>query len=79
MSARGKKLSSAQMAMLKRIREHGDPWRGLRGRSQFGGAEGTIRVLKKEGLITDHGGVIGAGWALTIDGNRAMRLGHVPA
>lgn len=74
----GQRLSNAQMRMLRRIHEHGDPWRGLKGRSQHGGAVGTIASLERMNLIAVDGGASSVMRRLTIDGNAALRTGRAP-
>lgn len=46
----GRKISAAQERALRMIRDHGDAFRGLTGRSRIGGANNTRWWLQKEGL-----------------------------
>lgn len=66
MSAEPARLSAAQRAMLERIAKHGEPLRGLRGRSQHGGAAGTLASLYRRGLV------VGRRPSPTADGRAAL-------
>lgn len=53
-------LTPRMLRMLRDVQEHGDPYASCRGRSQFGGADGTCRALVRRKLLAyKHGrGVI---------------------
>lgn len=67
-----RKLSAAQLSMLRSIRDHGDPWAKIRGQSAHGGAHGTLVSLTRRGLIEfDDGGH--GGWEATAAGISALK------
>jgi hypothetical protein len=59
------KLTHAQADMLRNIRDHGDPYRGIHGMSASGGASQTIASLVRRELID-------AGAELTIAGRELI-------
>lgn len=64
-----KKLSHAQVAMLKSIRDHADPFHHLQGRSARGGGSGTLASLYKRHLIDRHH----PEWMLSAAGENALK------
>lgn len=55
------KLTEAQRKALVSARDHGDPTYHLRGRSAYGGFDGTWRVLVRNGLLTESSAITEAG------------------
>lgn len=46
------KISAPQMQALEDVRDHGDPWRRVRGQSQHGGWSSVMRVIEyKRGWV----------------------------
>ena len=66
---RARQLSAAQVAVLKNLAVGRDPKHGLVGRSEHGGAEGTLASLCRRGLATG-----GAQHAITTAGHEALRV-----
>lgn len=60
-----KKMSAAQSRMLKDLRDHGNLYFSLRGRSEMGGAVWTIKALRKRGYINED-------WHMTDVGEAAL-------
>lgn len=43
--------SPTMIAMLESVKDHGDPFHHLNGRSERGGAEGTLGAVKRRGWL----------------------------
>lgn len=50
-----KNLTEPMLRMLRAARDHDNPFHGLRGRSEEGGAHGTWVALIRRGLLTMTG------------------------
>ncbi|MEI2742746.1 MAG: hypothetical protein V9G63_09995 [Candidatus Competibacter sp.] len=75
-----KRLSPTMYRMLENAAACCDLKRGLRGRSEHGGANGTIGALLRRGLIISrHGGITDAGRAaLEYDQQRRAKAANTP-
>lgn len=62
------KLSDAQRRMLEDLRDHGNLYYRLRGRSEMGGAVWTVQALRKRGYINED-------WHMTAAGSEALSNG----
>lgn len=48
------RLTSAMRRMLVSLRDTGDPYAHCKGRSEYGGASGTLTALIRRGLATGY-------------------------
>lgn len=67
-----KKLSDAQLRMLRGLRDHGSTVAHLHGRSSRGGASATRASLQRAGLIEATFADNLSGWSLTATGKAAI-------
>jgi hypothetical protein len=64
-----KPLTASQTRMLQDARTHRDPFYSRSGRSQHGGANGTIWSLRRQGLLATDGSITAVG-EMALDAGR---------
>lgn len=67
-----RKLSSAQLRMLRSTRDFADPFNHVHGQAAHGGGAGTLASLIRRKLV-EYPTKPGAQWKLTKAGDRALR------
>ena len=62
-------MTKSQLQALEDIRDHGDPWRRVRGQAQHGGWHGVMKVIARKRWAAYNGDY---GWTLTAVGRKEL-------